>query len=215
MRIAKRISIGVTVLLLLSQVAVSQVDYDAVRDFSIASNPNGVWSYGYLTELRTPLILYTSSDDLCLPGMSFWGLLVGPCTLIPAVAHNDTSQIYCWLTNCVPPDYLFIQGGYNGELSVVRWTAPAPGEWKVSGAVMGIDCAYPTSSGFHLILNTNHTLLSAPIDSCNAPLTFENRLRMTTGSTLEFVVDWGRDQSTIGDGTGIQFKVRRVPNPLP
>jgi len=184
-------------------------EYDAVRDFSIASNPNGVWSYGYLTELGTPLILYTWSDNQCIAGMSWWGLLLAPCNAMPVVGHNDTDQSVCWLTNCLPPNYLLPQPGWDGQLSVVRWTAPKPGKWTVSGAVMGVDCTYPTSSTFHVVLNTTQQLLTVPVNSCDLPFTFEYRLSVKAGDSVDFVVDWGPDGSPIGDGTGIQFKVSR------
>jgi hypothetical protein len=209
MRIVKVFGI-ITCLLLMSQAASPQISrvYDAVRDFSTASNPNGVWSYGYLTQLGTPLILYTSSDNQCMPGMSWWGLLLGQCNFMPVVGHNDTDHTFCWLTNCLPPTYLMSQPGWNGELSVVRWTAPKAGKGTVSGAVTGVDCTYPTSSTFYMVLNTNQRLLSAPVDSCDLPLTFEDyQLTVQAGDTLDFVVDWGPDGSPIGDGTGIQFKV--------
>ena len=54
-------------LLLISLAASAQVrnqvpDYDAVKDFSIQSNPNGVWSYGWESTLGSTLNLYTVTD---------------------------------------------------------------------------------------------------------------------------------------------------------
>ncbi len=91
MKTLKALSIAITLLLLMSQAASAQApqwknaDYDAVRDFSIQSNPNGVWSYGYLTSWGAPLTLYswggTCSNS---PGMSWWGM---PECSIPLIGH--------------------------------------------------------------------------------------------------------------------------------
>ena len=73
-----RVLIGFIVLLLIPQAGSAQTqnpataDYDAVRDFSIISNPNGVWSYGWLSSLGSPLNLYTVTDTTSVTGMSAW-----------------------------------------------------------------------------------------------------------------------------------------------
>ena len=209
MKPIKRLSTAVALSLLVSLAASAQT-YDAVKDFSIASNPNGVWSYGYLTAPRTPLILYTWSDNQCLPGMSWWGVYLGGCNAMPVVGHNDTDQIICWLTNCLPPEFLMPQAGWNDELSVVRWTAPSSGTYLVRGAVMGIDCYYPTTSNFHVMYNTTKQLLRVVVDSCNSPFSFHHRMVFATGDTLDFVVDAGNDKNPTGDGTGIRFRVIKI-----
>jgi len=207
-----RSALASAMLLVASQVITAQIqpEYDAVRDFSIASNPNGVWSYGYLTQLGTPLILYTFSESKCVGGLSCWAQPGVPYPYLPAVGHNDTNQTFCFLTNCFAPKFLWSQPGYNGNLSVVRWTAPTPGKWLVSGAVMGEDCIYPTSTTFYMVLNTSQVLLTAPVKSCHLPLTFGDRLKLKAGDSVDFVVDWGPNHNTYGDGTGIQFGVSPV-----
>jgi hypothetical protein len=80
---------------------------------------------------------------------------------------------------------------------------------------MGIDCTYPTSTTFHMVLNTNLPLLDVPVNSCDSPLTFGEQLTLNTGDALDFVVDWGLDGSPVGDGTGIQFKVSRAASVRP
>jgi hypothetical protein len=197
-------------LLLLVSLAASAQTYDAVKDFSLASNPNGVWSYGYLTTPGAPLTLYTWSDNQCNPGMSWWGLYLGPCDAMPVLGHNDTDKVFCWATNCLPPAYILPQPGWNGELSVVRWTAPSAGTYGVQGAVMGVDCYFPTSTDLRVMRNSNQELFRTAVNSCDSPLSFKYRVPFSAGDTLDFVVDWGQDANPYGDGTGIQFKVTKI-----
>jgi len=201
--------IAIALLLFAAPAAPAQT-YDVVKDFSFAANPNGVWSYGYITALQTPFILYTDKDDQCLPGVSFWGLYVGPCNLMPVVAHNDTGKMFCWLTNCLPSNYLMVQPGFNGELSVVRWTAPSSGTYKVQGRVVGIDCSYPTSTDLRVVRNTDKQILKITIDTCKSPVLVQSQMTFSAGDTLDVEVDWGKDGNPYGDGTAIQLRITTI-----
>jgi hypothetical protein len=198
-------------LMLLVGLAASAQTYNVVTDFSLASNPNGVWSYGYLATPRAPLTLYTFSDDQnCVSGISFWGLYLGPCSLLPVLGHNDTKGIVCWATDCLPPNYVVTSPGYEGQLGVVRWTAPASGTYGLQGAVMGTDCVYPTSTDLRVIRNSTQELFRTAVNNCDVPLSFQYQISFSAGDTLDFVVDWGRNGNPYGDGTGIQFKVTKI-----
>lgn len=197
------------VLVLLASAAASAQTYNAVTDFTLASNPNGAWSYGFTFMPGTTFILYTTANNSCVPGISFWGLQIGPCGLIPEVGHNDTNGTVCWATDCLPPDYLVTTPGYNDQLSVTRWTAPAAGVYGIEGAVMGTDCVYPTSTDFHLSQN-GHQLFTATIDNCDIPTSFNLRRTFAAGDTLDFTTDWGADGNVYGDGTGFRATITAV-----
>jgi hypothetical protein len=53
-------------------VARANTVYDVAQDFSIASNPNGVWTYGYETTLGGPLTLYSYSTATDHPPIEEW-----------------------------------------------------------------------------------------------------------------------------------------------
>ena len=171
-------------------------------------NPSGVWSYGWLSSLGSPLNLYAVTDTTSVSGMSAWlesGTLFDP----PVVAHNDTSNVICFVAICVPPSYLLSHPGPNNEVSVVRWTAPSSGRFCVQGAVAGLDNK-PTTTSFYEVLNSNRILFSATIDSYRSPILFHHVLAVSAGDTVDFAVDFGEDGNYIGDSTGIQFKVTNV-----
>ena len=52
---------GLAVGMFFISVGHAKIIYDASEDFSLASNPNDVWSYGYSTTLGGELVLYTDN----------------------------------------------------------------------------------------------------------------------------------------------------------
>jgi hypothetical protein len=188
-------------------------DYDAVRDFSIISNPNGVWSYGWEASLGSALNLYTVTDVTSVPGMSAW-LASGTYYVNPPyVAHNDTSSVICIANNgvCIPPKYLHVHPGINNELTVVRWTAPTSGNFKIEGAAVGLDRSGATTTILWVLFNSG-PLFATPVDNYRSEFFFQLpcALAMSAGDTVDFAVDFGEDGSNNGDSTGIQFKVTNV-----
>jgi len=149
-----------TALLLMSSVVSAQApqcanaDYDAVRDFSIQSNPNGVWSYGWESSLGGTFNLYALADTTFVPDLNVWyksgdNFFEG----WPVVGHNATTKQVCFSTVCVPPGHLLLHPGASGEFSVVRWTAPSAGRFLIEGQFMGIDFAGPTTTDVHVLVN--------------------------------------------------------------
>lgn len=207
--------------LLISQVVSAQApqcvntDYDAVRDFSIGSNPNGIWSYGWESSLGGPFNLYTLTDTTSSSGMSVWyksgDSFCSNNNCWPVVGHNDTTKPVCVsISTCVPPQYLFLHPSQIGELAVVRWTAPSAGRFLIAGQFMGIDFAGPTTTDVHVLLNSKNSLLNGPITSYNWPLTFKTIVRVAAGDTVDFAVGYGQDRDLNCDGTGVRFTVKRL-----
>lgn len=210
----KILKVLATICLLLSPAAFAQnlnsitAQYDAVRDFSLASNPNGVWSYGALTKFGAPLSLYTATCTNFFGLLnSFWG--TQGCNT-PMVFHNDSTQAECFETICVPPNYLDLDIGNNGQgpfSSVVRWTAPQSGTYTFYGRVEGLDWFAPTSTDFRVIYNSNSQLLKVVVNSYDQPFSFMHNMTVSAGDTVDFAIDLGQDHGWMFDSTGIQFKV--------
>jgi hypothetical protein len=145
--------------------------YDSVKDFSITSNANGVWSYGWTPTLGGTFNLYTVTDTTSVPGMSAW-LESGTYYIDPPyVAHNDTSGTICILpTVCIPPTYLHLHPGASGQYTIVRWTAPSAGTYDIRGRFVGLDYAGPTTTDVHVLLNSEFPLFNGNITSYGSPL---------------------------------------------
>lgn len=186
-------------------------EYNALEDFSITSNPNGVWSYGWVASLGDSLNLYTEAM-YCDPGFSEWRRYQGCYDdgALPVIAHNDTRKKICVSTVCVPPTYLVMHPGFNGELSILRWTAPSTGNFLLEGEFTGLDYVYPTTTDVHVLVNSTRSLLSGPITSYRLPLTFAMRVFLSSGDTLDFAVGFGYNRNFFGDSTGVRFAVKRL-----
>jgi len=146
MKPLKILGFALTVLLLISLTASAQapdstnVDYDAVRDFSVQSNPNGVWSYGYLTSWGAPFTLFGWAGTCDIEGISWW--FISNCDGLTSIARNNTSATVCWATVCQTPKYLLLNP-INGQLSDLRWTAPSSGRFLMEIKFVGLDWAGP------------------------------------------------------------------------
>jgi hypothetical protein len=165
-----------------------------------------------LASWGTPFTLYTAEGDCGQPGFSNWFLLSDVCN--PHVGHNDTNKQICVTTACAPTQYLAFHPGPNGELSVVRWTAPSPGRYFLRVKFQGQDWAYPTSTYVYVLRNSKRLLLKAPITSYKLPLLFyPEPFRLAPGETLDFMVDWGKDGNYYGDTTGLEVKIWNLTKP--
>ena len=208
--------IGLVSLLFFPQAGSAQVqrtvtaDYDAVRDFSIISNPNGAWSYGWMSPLGSSLNLYTVTDTTTFSGLSAWLETGMTMYAPPLVGHNDTQSTLCYLSFCVPPSYLQLHPGVNDEISVVRWTAPTSGSFLFQGKVVGLDHGGPTTTSYYVVLNSTRVIFSGNINTYKSPVPLRRTLAMSAGDTLDFAVDFGQNSNYNADSTGIQFNVTQM-----
>jgi hypothetical protein len=197
---------GLALMGLMSVNAAAQI-YDAASDFSPINNPNGVWSYGEETSRGATFNLYSIHTKYGV--LDEW-LNAGSVSNDPGVWHNPFSysvnQGYI-----VPAGGLAFHPGYNGENSVVRWTAPDAGTLVVSGYFMGDAPSPVTTTDVAVLYNSTTTLFSGNIDSYNVPLPFSESVKVAAGDTLDFNVGDGNDHSYRFDTTGIDATIGYVP----
>lgn len=210
-----RVLVALFALLLFSQLGLGRAqtipaaDYDAVHDFSITSNPNGAWSYGWLTALGSPLNLYTVIDTTSSPGVSAWLASGTYAANPPYVAHNDTSGVVCNPV-CFPPTYLHLHPGPLGELTVVRWTAPTSGNYVIQGRVQGLNPAGTTTT-LYLVVNSQPPPLNISVTGYRSPTSFHHLFTVSAGDTIDIAIDYGSNSNYINDSTGIQFNITQSP----
>jgi len=126
----------------LSGLAHAGVVYDVAKDFSITSNPNGVWSYGYETSLGSSLQLYDEpmTEVFGAPGLQAWLSSQVQASLAPNVFYNSTaSDITYGGSARLAAHSVSFHPGPDGEYSVIRWTAPTAGTYYLC-AVNRVRC---------------------------------------------------------------------------
>ena len=187
--------------------------YDAAADFSLASNPNGVWSYGYENSLGLSLQLYDKAtvDVLGRVGLDSWNS--SALGIDPNVIHNRTNKALTFVSATWQAGELSFHPGPNGQFSVIRWTAPNAGEFNLSAMFSGIDFVGPTTTDVHILQNGN-SLLSADVLTYGPGPSFSNILSVKAGDTIDFAVGFGPDGNYGFDSTGIAATLTAVPEPV-
>jgi PEP-CTERM motif len=184
------------------------VTYDSGNDFSLASNPNGVWTYGSEPTLAGAFTAYAFSGTFS--GVEYWGADANGDP--PLDFHNPTaSTIQTSQTAFLGPGQTAFHPGPNGEYSIYRFTAPATGVYSLIGAFFAID-QHPTTTDIHILLD-NVSIFDGNLDSNNSGTTYATNLSLTGGDTLDFAVGFGNGNYSF-DPTGIDAKLTTsVPEP--
>jgi hypothetical protein len=149
--------------------------WNAASNFSLATNPNGAWSYGSKSAPTSALCLYTAHN--C--GWNHPG--AGACASL-------TCWPYVW--NSAPAGTLQVHPKTSATIgySVVRWTAPYSASFQIGGQFAGqagepnLSCSVAVVLNGSFLPGIGGTVLST------ATFPFNVTLAMTAGSTLDFTV---------------------------
>jgi len=179
--------------------------YDAAADFSIASNPNGVWSYGSSLTLGGTLSLYAHHDNVS--GIDLWRDQTDP-----NVSHNGTNNAITINSATWQPGELAFHPGPNGQFSVIRFTAPTVGSYSLDAAFSGIDFIGPTTTDVH-VLHNGTSIFDGTVLAYGPGPTFSSTISLSTGDTIDFAVGFGPDGNYGFDSTGIAATLTAVPEP--
>jgi hypothetical protein len=193
----------------ITQATFGQVRYDAAGDFSLTNNPNGAWSYGWVSATNLDLILYTIIDTPY--GLKEW---TGPfprdpnLTTVPCVIVNDTGTSISAIDNVYQVHRLNAHPGPNNERSVVRWTAPESGAVRIASAFEGRDAALSTTTGGSVYYNGNRLFIGA-VNGYGAAsrISFTTNLLVAAGDTVAFIVDYGSNGNYYGDTTQVDATI--------
>ena len=191
--------------------------YEAAADFSIASNPNGVWSYGYEQSLGSGFQLHTSSSNNGegLSGVEEWYSPQLSGNFTPYVGYNSNDFDLTDRTRVLLAHQVFMHPGpaSSGNLfSVLRWTAPTAGIYQVAVAFRGDDFVFPTTTDVH-VLENGSSLFDGGVYVYGPAASFTGIVSVKTGDTIDFVVGVGSDGNYTGDTTGIGATISTVPEP--
>ncbi len=205
-----------TTLLCLVVVALPHVAlaYDAAADFSIGSNPNGAWSYGWSVSLGSTFNLDTASTNAQygLSGLNGW---LGNQTPegIPYILRNTTAS------PIVVPGATIYQPGQlalnmNGsQYADLRWTAPSSGQFSIAATFSGLSTV-GDSSDVHILLN-GVSIFNSAVNGSPSPTSYSGVQNVTTGDRIDFAVGFGSNGNDHEDTTGLAATIVAVPEPGP
>ena len=174
-----------------------RVRHDLVADFSLASNPNGVWSYGWLSRIDgpfTPLSYRRSRQVAEQVVLESWQL--GPVTE-PAVMRNVGTVSWYNGQGTFPPGCVWFNAVPTGQpqnLTAIRFKVPAGGggSHQVLGWVEPTyDARFAGDSDFHVVTNGVEAFVRQ-LDE-RTGVGFTNLFHLKEGDTVDFVIGRGLD----------------------
>ena len=190
---------------------------DAARDFSLAANPNGVWSYREVPaeSSLTPYVpagaaLMTTPDAGLVGGkIDGWrtqaGISVNRTDDFVFVSSGGSQ--YDWL----PRGLAWGVGFPGGERAVLRWTAPSVGRYAISANFTGAD-TLPGSTDVHIRHNAAVKFDGIVSSYRGDGLSSTSTITAAAGDTVDFIL--GANGSTNYDTSAIAASVVFVGVPL-
>lgn len=197
-------------------VSVLPQPYDAAAQFSGTDNPNGVWSYGCTESLGAAFQLYTQQIG-SISGLYDW--TTAPCVppddphRAPSLAYNSTDAGVTPVppgSVTFPAHALSFHPGPQGQFSVLRFTAPASGNYQVKAVFWGDDFVGPTTTDVHVLHNglglyTSEVYGFGP----SSDQSFTTTVSLAAGDTIDFTVGDGTDGNFYNDTTGVSAVITR------
>jgi hypothetical protein len=193
--------------------------FDLAADFSLQSNPNGVWQYGYSAG--------TSLDpkDFRLDRYSNHGVPVGfwhpEATdqpgpgYYPYVAYNSAGKTSFGSSNgwAVRADEIAMEASNSGQYSLVRFVVPQAGTYSISAKFTGIHFGLSTTD-VHVLHNAD-SLFDADIEGyggdpafhvitgAHPTANYDGQVKLEKGEIITFALGYGKNKTNYGDTTGL------------
>jgi hypothetical protein len=224
------ISVGI----ISGQLSQAQTTFDLSADFSFRDNPSRasgskVWQYGYsetnsLAPDQFRVDVQSDRTDMkCDPtgSIGFWhpAASSGPGPgYYPYVAYNTAKQpqVGCkgW---AVRPGEVAMEASNSGQYSLVRFTAPVAGTYKISAQFEGIHYGLSTTD-VHVLHNAT-SIFDADIDGyggdpafhkvegASPTANYSGHVELKANDTVTFAVGYGKNKTNSGDTTGLFAQV--------
>jgi hypothetical protein len=186
----------------------AKAEFDLAADFSIASNPNGPWSYGYSTTLTGTLVL-NSESGTTPTGLDYWrtDIEFG----VPLSLHNPTALIVNYGTVTLQPGQFAFHPGPAGQYEKVRLIVDSPATYLISGSFAGVD-VFGTSTDVHILLN-GISIFDGNVSGFGPSTgpSFSLIRELTPTDELFFAVGFGSNGSVFNDSTALSAHISQVP----
>ena len=165
---------------------------NALTEFSLAQNPNGVWSYGYRTSAGAPFKLYPTHDQPSGNVGTWYDTSIPDTWHTPQISHGAGSPL------------VHLHPGPQGQMSILRWTAPSATTVNISGRFENMNNA---TTDVHVVHNSSAALFDGAINGAGSVAPFSIRKTVAAGDTLDFVVGWGSNGTYYSDSTGLVLNI--------
>ena len=187
--------------------------YDLSHDFSAVANPSTVWTYGFKSNITSPIVPYAVQSTSAMVAWSKNGF--EPSDIFfnqttNTVTSDSGAGVY-------PPGTVIFQPGLEGHpdnFGAIRFTAPlgAGRVYRVSSAATTyLDGASSHDADFHVVYKglELHRNFMTP----NSSDSFSTTIYLSGGESLDFLVGRGADGLAYGSGLKISIHLDAVNLP--
>jgi hypothetical protein len=177
--------------------------YNDAADFSATTNPNDVWSYGYLAAGSSPVSsTFTAYGDKGTVGGSieYWNISGGGLNP-PEIFYNSSNNVVQYSTITMQPHQAAFHPGPSDQYSDYRFIAPQSGTYTLSVTFIGIDDG-GTTTDVH-VLENGTSLFIGNINGYGNTATFSTTLTLANAALIDFAVGYGSNHNYFDDSTGI------------
>lgn len=186
--------------------------FDAAADYSSTNNPTGPWSYGW-TDVRGGTFTLYPAVDASGP-VTAWTDPSITSLGAPNVFHNASSIVQN-VPATLEPGALAFHPGNLGQNSVVRWTAPQDGRFRVQARFEGI---HGTTTDVTVLIDRGGSELDQAFEGLIEEFgdfeTFEIDVDMLADRTIDFSVGFGFG-NFFSDSTELDAVITRLDPPTP
>jgi hypothetical protein len=185
--------------------------FNPAADFSPTANPNGVWSYGWSTDLGSSFMLDAVRGDTIfeVSGYHWWAgekATDAEPGHFPLVSHNSTGTLLNFGGSIiVPAGQLTLHPGPDGEYAIVRFTAQVAGSYTITAAFLRLDVGCGTTTDVHVLVN-NRSVFDSVVDNSCADTSMQAIETLAPGDTIDFAVGFGPG-SYFCDTTGLNATI--------
>ncbi|MFM1770196.1 MAG: hypothetical protein RJA22_2725 [Verrucomicrobiota bacterium] len=168
-------------------------DFDLSRDFSLAANPNGPWTYGAKESLAGPLLTSTFRHRTALLEQ-VWAFAPGQW---PGVFQNGGTNVIASAQGRFEPGSLWFAAGEDGSplhYGAIRLTVPAgaAGRYRVEAhASLGLGGTEASDADFHIL--HNDTQVYTRVLQLHDRAHYAETLILRDGDTVDLMVGRGPD----------------------
>jgi hypothetical protein len=191
--------------------------WEIAGQFNAAQNPFEVWTYGYTekADCTGPMIPFKNKLSTSLVDRPFDNWVRGTTTNandLPAVAQSKGTTLLTPLK--LSPNGISMHPGPQGQCAVVRFTAPAAGNYRFMGRFWGQNVSTGNNDVDVMVMVNNPsglTTIASGNIRASGPVTnkpfMSPGVSLSVGSTIDFKV--GSNGSFDSDSTGLHGYIQR------
>ncbi len=213
----------VGLLFIICLISAAATVFDLSVDFSLKSNPNGSWQYGYSASNSLDPSQFRAVTYSAMAGkIGFWHPQKADqpgSGYYPYIAYNATGQTQYGSSNgwAARAGEVAMEASNSGQYSLIRFTAPQAGKYSITAQFSGIHFGL-SSTDVHVLHNAA-SLFDAEIEGYGGDPAFHKvegarpaaaysgEIELKARDTITFACGYGKNKTHYSDTTGLFARI--------